>query len=109
MSWFTAPDREDVSKGVRFVLVRAKTPRRAPKEYADVIKTIRSVAKNFDDTERICWENHNKPGKTYSILVPNMDEDTFRIYQDLGMDVQRVYQCLSKKDKKRKRWTRIKL
>ena len=103
------PNKNDVSEGVRFVLIRAITPRKAPQEYTDTIMTIRSVAKNFDNKERDCWENHNKPGKTYSILVPNMDEDTFKIYKDLGIDVQRVYQTLSKKDKKRKRWTKIKL
>jgi len=109
MSWYTPVDGNNLTKGVKYVLVRTPTPKSMPQEYAETIKTIRSIAKNFDDKERICWERYNKPGSIYAILVPGMDEKSIMVYENLGFDVVRIYQNLSKKDRKRKRWTRIRL
>lgn len=100
------PNPEDEDQGIRYVKFMQDLPNET-KERWEVINMLRGYARAFEGT-RICYEQHNKYGGKYTLIVPNIEPHAISALESLGVELIRGYKVLSRKYK-RKHFQKIRL
>ena len=101
-----APDSNDLSKGLKYAKFKVEIPNEQEGIW-EVIKMYRGFAKAMEGT-RICYEQLNKYGGFYTLIVSRMDENTLLSLESVGIEITRGYKTLSRKYR-RKHFHKIRL